>query len=80
MRRHAYDGVVAAAPVTVPYERFSIHGAHWWIGRALHALVAQAGIRPRYIDGLCVSSFTFSIFIGPTPSSMTASKSSLVKK
>jgi acetyl-CoA acetyltransferase len=58
VRRQPYDGVVAAAPVTVPYERFSIHGAHWWIGRALHALVARAGIRPRDIDGLCVSSFT----------------------
>ena len=57
-RRAAYDGVVAVAPTTIPYARFSIHGAHWWIGRALHALCANAGIRPADIDGLCVSSFT----------------------
>ncbi|MCW3474365.1 thiolase family protein [Limobrevibacterium gyesilva] len=56
--RAAYDGVVAAVPVTVPYERYSIHGAHWWIGRALHEAVRVAGLRPRDIDGLCVSSFS----------------------
>ena len=56
--RQAYTGVVAASPITIPYERFSIHGAHWWIGRALHTLVQRAGIRPKDIDGLCVSSFT----------------------
>ena len=56
--RRGYDGVVAAVPVTVPYERYSTMTAQGWIGRALHALVAQAGIRPRDIDGLCVSSFT----------------------
>jgi len=56
--RRAYDGVVLCAPVTVPYERYSIQAAHWWIGRALHEAVRVAGIRPRDIDGLCVSSFT----------------------
>ena len=56
--RRAYDGVVLCAPVTVPYERYSIQTAHWWIGRALHEAVRVAGIRPRDIDGLCVSSFT----------------------
>jgi acetyl-CoA acetyltransferase len=57
-RRAPYDGVVAAVPVTIPYQRFSIHGAHWWIGRALHTLLADAGLRPKDLDGLCVSSFS----------------------
>ncbi len=57
-RRAAYDGVVAAVPVTIPYERYSIQTAHWWIGRALAETIRRAGIRKRDIDGLCVSSFT----------------------
>jgi len=56
--RTPYDGVVIAAPVTIPYVRYSIDSAQWWIGRALSALVAQAGIKASDIDGLCVSSFT----------------------
>ena len=56
--RTPYDGVVIAAPVTIPYVRYSIESAQWWIGRALSALVAQAGIKASDIDGLCVSSFT----------------------
>jgi acetyl-CoA acetyltransferase len=56
--RLAYDGVVACAPVTVPYRRYSVNSAHWWIGRALHDLTRTAGIRPQDIDGLIVSSFT----------------------
>ena len=58
MKRAGYDNVAVAVPITVPYERFSDQSAHWWIGRALHALVREAGVRPRDIDGLCVSSFT----------------------
>lgn len=56
--RTPYDGVVIVAPVTIPYVRYSIESAQWWIGRALSALVAQAGIKASDIDGLCVSSFT----------------------
>ena len=56
--RTPYDGVVIAAPVTIPYVRYSIESAQWWIGRALSAIVAQAGIKASDIDGLCVSSFT----------------------
>jgi len=59
--RKAYDGVVACAPVTVPYRRYSTNSAHWWIGRALHSLVQKAAIKPADIDGFCVSSFT----VGP---------------
>lgn len=56
--RVAYDGVVAACPVTIPYVRFSVDSAHRWIGRAVRGLVEAAGIAPADIDGFCVSSFT----------------------
>jgi acetyl-CoA acetyltransferase len=56
--RLAYDGVVACAPVTLPYRRYSVNSAHWWIGRALHDLTHAAGIRPQELDGLILSSFT----------------------
>src|SRR5437764_6161060 len=56
--RTPYDGIVMAAPVTIPYMRYSIESAQWWIGRALSGLVSQAGIKACDIDGLCVSSFT----------------------
>ena len=58
MRRAAYDGVALAAPVTVPYERYSIRPAHWWIARALRGLIDAAGVTKAEIDGLIVSSFT----------------------
>lgn len=57
-QRRPYDGVVVAAPVTIPYERYSIESAQWWIGRALKGLVESSGIDKRAIDGLVVSSFT----------------------
>ena len=53
-----YDGVAVAVPVTVPYERFSIRGAHWFVARALKQLIDGAGISKDDIDGLCVASFT----------------------
>src|SRR5438132_6348845 len=56
--RTPYDRVVMAVPVTVPYVRYAIESAQWWIGRALKSLVDGAGITPRDIDGFCVSSFT----------------------
>ncbi len=55
--RASYDGVVAAVPVTVPYVRYSTRSAHWWMARALRALIAGAGLRKEDVDGLCVSSF-----------------------
>ncbi|NVN85503.1 MAG: thiolase family protein [Rhodopseudomonas sp.] len=60
-RRQSYDGVVACVPVTIPYRRYSINSAHWWIGRALRELVRQTGLRPTDLDGLSLSSFT----VGP---------------
>jgi acetyl-CoA acetyltransferase len=57
-RRASYDGVVVCAPVTVPYEHYSIESAQWWLGRALRGLVTSSGISAAEIDGLSVSSFT----------------------
>jgi acetyl-CoA acetyltransferase len=54
----AYEDVVACVPITVPYRRFSVNTAHWWIGRALHDLTRAAGLTPAQIDGLVLSSFT----------------------
>ena len=56
--RASYDGVVVAAPVTIPYVRYSTRDAHWFLGRALAALVRRAGIAKEHLDGLSVSSFT----------------------
>src|SRR5271154_4008235 len=53
-----YDDVVLAAPVTVPYVRYSIKSAHWFLGRALAGLIAAAKIPKARIDGLAVASFT----------------------
>lgn len=56
--RKPYDGVVLTVPVTVPYQRYSVESAHWWMGRALRALSEGAGISHRDFDGFSVSSFT----------------------
>jgi acetyl-CoA acetyltransferase len=56
--RRPYDGVVACQPVTIPYRRYSTDSATWWIGRALHELTRQSGLRPTDLDGFSLSSFT----------------------
>lgn len=58
MERRGYDGIVAAVPVTVPYQRYSLESAHWWIGRALRALAEGAGLSHRDFDGFAAASFT----------------------
>jgi acetyl-CoA acetyltransferase len=57
-RRAGYEDAVVAVPVTVPYVRYSIHGAHWFVARALRALLESGGISKSDLDGLCLSSFT----------------------
>ena len=57
-RRRGYDNVVIAAPVTVPYVRFSVRSAHWFLARALADIIKSAGIRKADIDGMAVSSFS----------------------
>lgn len=56
--RAGYEGVVVAAPVSVPYERFSPESAHWWLAKGLSDLGKRSGLSADDIDGLCVSSFT----------------------
>jgi acetyl-CoA acetyltransferase len=56
--RQSYEGVALAVPVTVPYQRYSTHGAHWFLGQAMDALVERSGIAKDRIDGLTVSSFS----------------------
>ncbi|MBV1901556.1 MAG: thiolase family protein [Kordiimonadaceae bacterium] len=53
-----FDDVVIAAPVSVPYQRFSDKRANYWLGRALSMLRETSGMLPKDIDGLSVSSFT----------------------
>jgi acetyl-CoA acetyltransferase len=57
-RRRGYGSAVVAAPVTVPYVRHSIHGAHWFVARALRGLLEASGLGKCDVDGLCLSSFT----------------------
>ena len=56
--RSSYDGVVLAVPVTIPYARYSVRSAHWWLARALGELLRQTGIAKDDLDGLAISSFT----------------------
>ena len=58
LKRKGYEGVALAVPVTVPYERYSIRGAHWFLGQAVRALVQASGLAKEQIDGLTVSSFS----------------------
>lgn len=58
MSRQGYEGVVVAVPVTVPYVRYSIRAAHWWLARALAQLLRESGLKKEELDGLAVSSFT----------------------
>ncbi|WP_295523615.1 thiolase family protein [uncultured Pseudacidovorax sp.] len=57
-QRSNYEGVAVAVPVTVPYQRYSTEGAHWFLGKAVRALVEASGIAKDDIDGLCLSSFS----------------------
>jgi acetyl-CoA acetyltransferase len=57
-RRRGYEGVAVAVPVTVPYVRYSIRAAHWWLARCLAQLLKASGVEKEELDGLSVSSFT----------------------
>ena len=56
--RRGYQGVVLAVPVTVPYVRYSIHGAQRFAAQAMAALLSRAGLDKHAVDGLCIASFT----------------------
>jgi acetyl-CoA acetyltransferase len=53
-----YAGVAIAAPVSVGYARNSEHGAPWFVGAALHEMLADSGLPKSAIDGLAIGSFT----------------------
>jgi len=57
-RRQSYDGAVVTAPFTMPYERYSIESAHWWIAKALRGSLQAASLKPAELDGFSVASFT----------------------
>ncbi|MDB4223447.1 thiolase family protein [Granulosicoccus sp.] len=57
-KRQNYEGVAVAAPFSMPYQRYSIDTAHWWIAKALRGSLDAAGLRPSEIDGFSVASFT----------------------
>ena len=56
--RQNYDGVAIAAPFSMPYQRYSIETAHWWIAKALRGSLTAANLKPRDLDGFSVASFT----------------------
>ena len=58
MTRRGYEGVAVAVPITVPYARYSIRSAHWWLAKALSQILQQSGLKKADIDGLTISSFT----------------------
>ena len=57
-QRASYEGVAITAPFTVPYQRYSIESAHWWIAKALRGSLDASGVRATEIDGFSVASFT----------------------
>jgi acetyl-CoA acetyltransferase len=56
--RLGYAGIALAAPVTVPYVRYSIRAAHWWLATALSRILETSGLKKDQVDGLTISSFT----------------------
>lgn len=57
-RSQAREDAVLTAPLTVPYRRYSIRAAHWFVARALAGLLQASGLRKQDIDGLSLGSFT----------------------
>jgi len=57
-RARDYGDVVLVAPVTVPYVRYSVRNAHWFVAQALSRLLKESGLDKADIDGLSLGSFT----------------------
>jgi len=49
---------VLVAPVTIPYVRYSLRSAHWFVAQALSRLLQDSGLDKSCIDGLSLGSFT----------------------
>ena len=60
-RRQGYDGIVLAAPASVPYERFSVETAHWWIARALRMSLQAAGLAGTCVAGRVLGGFLYGV-------------------
>ena len=56
--RQSYEGIALAAPVSMPYQRYSIETAHWWIARALKTSLDEAQVKLAELDGFSVASLT----------------------
>jgi acetyl-CoA acetyltransferase len=52
-----YQDVVLVAPVTVPYTRYSIRSAHWFVAQALSRLLKESRLKKADIDGMSLGSF-----------------------
>lgn len=57
-QRSNYEGVAIVAPFSMPYERYSLESAHWWIAKALRGSLDAAGLKPAELDGFSAASFT----------------------
>jgi acetyl-CoA acetyltransferase len=53
-----YFDLALVAPVTVPYVRYSIRSAHWFVAQALTRLLKASKLDKSDIDGLSVGSFS----------------------
>ena len=53
-----YSDLALVAPVTVPYVRYSIRSAHWFVAQALARLLKASKLDKSDIDGLSVGSFS----------------------
>lgn len=54
----SYQGVALVAASSIKYSRQSHHGAPWFIGKTLHKMLMETGIKKAEVDGLAVSSFS----------------------
>jgi len=59
-KTQSYAGIALVAPVSIPYEKKTEHGAEWFAGRVLAELLKASGLEKRAIDGLSVASFSMS--------------------
>lgn len=53
-----YTGVAVVCPTTFAYQRYSDHGAAWFVGGVLREMLAGAGLHKDQVDGLALSSFS----------------------
>lgn len=60
IRRQGYEDIAIVAPTTIPYVRYSIKSAHYWVAKALSGLLTSTGLAKEQIDGACITSFMLS--------------------